>query len=70
MRARYRVFLAAALIAASFPVAAHHSTSFYAAEFVELEGELVRVDWINPHVRFVLRTTVSGGARKGAGGSP
>ena len=64
MRARYPVFLAAALIAASNPVVGHHSTSFYAAEFVELEGELVRVDWINPHVRFVLRTTDANGAEK------
>jgi hypothetical protein len=64
MRGRHRAFLAAALIAATCSAAAHHSTSFYAAEFVELEGELMRVDWINPHVRFVLRTTDSGGAEK------
>ena len=64
MRARYGALLAAALIAASYPVAAHHSTSFYAAVFVELEGELVRVDWINPHVRFVLRATDASGAEK------
>lgn len=56
--------LAVALIVASQPVAAHHSTSFYAEEFVELEGEFVRVDWINPHVRFVLRTIDADGAEK------
>jgi len=62
--AQHLAFLAAALIAASQPVAAHHSTAFYADEFVELEGEFVRVDWINPHVRFVLRTMDAGGAEK------
>ncbi|HXS79973.1 MAG TPA: DUF6152 family protein, partial [Gammaproteobacteria bacterium] len=62
--AQHLAFLAAALIAASQPVAAHHSTAFYADEFVELEGEFVRVDWINPHVRFVLRTTDAGGAER------
>lgn len=56
--------LVAALLAAAQPVAAHHSTSFYADDFVELEGELVRVDWINPHVRFVLRTERADGATK------
>jgi hypothetical protein len=64
MRARHLALPAAALLAASQPVAAHHSTSFYAAEFVELEGEFVRVDWINPHVRFVLRTTDADGSEK------
>jgi hypothetical protein len=47
---------AAALFVGARPAAAHHSTSFYTNEYVELEGELVRVDWVNPHVRFVLRT--------------
>ena len=61
---QFPAFLAAGLIAASQPVAAHHSTAFYADEFVELEGEFVRVDWINPHVRFVLRTTDAGGVEK------
>jgi hypothetical protein len=52
--------LAAALLGASLPVTAHHSTSFYAAEFVELEGEFTRIDWVNPHVRFVFRTVADG----------
>jgi len=56
--------MAAAWIASLQPAAAHHSTSFYADEFVELEGELVRVEWVNPHVRFVLRTTGADGAEK------
>jgi hypothetical protein len=65
MRTAARLVLAAAtLAAASQPAAAHHSTAFYADDFVELEGELVRVDWINPHVRFVLKTTSADGAEK------
>jgi hypothetical protein len=44
--------------------AAHHSTAFYAPETIELEGELVRVDWVNPHVRLVLETTERGGGAK------
>jgi hypothetical protein len=43
---------------------AHHSTAFYAQETIELEGELVRVDWVNPHVRLVLETIEPGGAEK------
>jgi hypothetical protein len=58
------VFVAAALLAGSSPAAAHHSTSFYASDFVELEGELVRIDWINPHVRFTLRTVGGDGAER------
>ena len=42
------------LAAAALPVssvAAHHSTAFYSPDTIELEGELVRLDWVNPHVR-------------------
>jgi uncharacterized protein DUF6152 len=56
--------LAAAWLACAPPAAAHHSTAFYTGELVELQGELVRIDWINPHVRFVLRTTAADGSEK------
>ncbi len=36
--------------------AAHHSTAYFSDEFTELEGELVGVDWRNPHVGFTLAT--------------
>jgi uncharacterized protein DUF6152 len=58
------ILAAAAVVLASQPAAAHHSTSFYADEFVTLEGEFVRVDWINPHTRFVLRTKDADGVEK------
>jgi hypothetical protein len=65
LRVRRHVALAAAaLLAAALPAAAHHSTAFYGDEYVVLEGEFVRVDWINPHVRFVLRTKNADGSEK------
>ena len=51
------VTLAAALLGATPAALAHHSTSFYSSEFVEIQGEIARIDWINPHVRMVLRAT-------------
>ena len=65
MRTSARIILiAAALLARAQPAVAHHSTAFYTNEFVELEGELVRVDWLNPHTRFVLRTVGPDGVEK------
>ncbi len=60
----HRPFLALAAALLLTPAAAHHSTAFYLPELVELEGELVRVDWVNPHVRLVLRTVQPGGGEK------
>ena len=34
----------------------HHSQSFYSDVFSQLEGDLVAVEWRNPHIRFTLRT--------------
>jgi hypothetical protein len=56
--------LLAGSVLACTPAAAHHSTAFYTNEFVELEGELVRIDWYNPHVRFVMRTVGPDGTEK------
>ena len=64
MRSTALSVFAVALLAGAVPATAHHSTAFYADDFVELEGELVRVDWINPHVRFVLKTIGADGAEK------
>jgi uncharacterized protein DUF6152 len=63
MRLPALVVVATAALTDLMPAVAHHSTAFYTSEFVELEGELVRVDWFNPHVRFALRTV-------GADGNP
>ena len=39
----------------STPLAAHHSTSFYGDEVVEIEGELAGLKWRNPHVTWQLK---------------
>ena len=57
------LLLSAAALASS-SAAAHHSTAFYSSDTIELEGELVRIDWVNPHVRMVLKTTQAGGGEK------
>ena len=50
------LMMAAALMAASLPLMAHHS---FAAEFdankqVKLSGTVTKVDWTNPHVWFYV----------------
>ena len=60
----YASFAAVTLLVCAQPAAAHHSTAFYTNDFVELEGEFVRIDWYNPHVRFELRTLGPDGAEK------
>lgn len=40
----------------------HHSQSFFVKEFSELQGELVSVEWRNPHIRFMLQITEGDGA--------
>lgn len=37
-------------------VSGHHSQAFFSDEFSQLEGELVEVEWRNPHIKFTLRT--------------
>ncbi len=40
---------------------AHHSRSHYSEEVRELEGELVAVHWVNPHVGFTVKVISQGG---------
>jgi Family of unknown function (DUF6152) len=50
--------LAALAIAGAPSLAlAHHSTAYFSHDFVELEGVITSVEWRNPHVAFMLRTT-------------
>lgn len=45
----------------SLPSFAHHSQSYFSKEFSEIEGEIIQLDWRNPHIRFnVLTTNASG----------
>jgi hypothetical protein len=43
------------------PLLAHHSRAFYTAELVEVAGELVDLDWRNPHSVFTIKSIDSGG---------
>lgn len=57
----------AAAAAAAFPPAtslAHHSVSSYSTDTIELEGEIVAIEWQNPHIRFTLRVVTAGGAEQ------
>jgi hypothetical protein len=38
---------------------AHHSRAEFVGDVVELEGELLEVQWLNPHPRFKVRLTES-----------
>jgi len=56
-----RTLFAVSLLSFATTVAAHHSRSHYADEVQELEGELVAVHWVNPHVGFTVNVTNSAG---------
>lgn len=47
--------LAFGMAVSSIVALGHHSQSFFSDEFSRLEGELVEVDWRNPHIKFTLR---------------
>ena len=47
--------------AISSPVVGHHSRSHFSRDWSELEGEIVEVHWVNPHIYFTLKTTGSDG---------
>jgi hypothetical protein len=60
----HRINLLAIVLGLSvMPVIAfgHHSQSFFSDVFSQLEGELLEVEWRNPHIRFTLRTENSEG---------
>lgn len=49
------------LLSAVSAVHAHHSTAFYTNETLELQGELVDIQWQNPHIKFALKTVSAAG---------
>jgi hypothetical protein len=57
-------FVSLVFLAFSVNLAAHHSTTFYGDETLELEGELVGVKWRNPHVTWQLKVTNSVGVEE------
>ena len=53
----------AAVILSSIPATAHHSNPLYfdMSRTITLEGEILRVEWINPHVLLFLQSTTDKG---------
>lgn len=49
-----RIILTVTLLAFAAAVSAHHSRSHYSNDILEIEGELVAVHWVNPHVGFTV----------------
>jgi Family of unknown function (DUF6152) len=45
----------------AIPASAHHSLAAYSNEKIELEGEIARIGWANPHVILELETTGNDG---------
>jgi len=56
-----RTFFAVSLLLIAATVVAHHSRSHYTDEVQELEGELIDVHWVNPHVGFTVDVTNEAG---------
>jgi len=47
------------LVAAAYPVAAHHSTTMFDREkFIVLEGTVKELHWTNPHVAIFIENAV------------
>jgi hypothetical protein len=46
------------LVAFTIPATAHHSNPFYfdMSKAITLEGEIVRLEWINPHILLYLQS--------------
>jgi hypothetical protein len=48
------------LVAAAYPVAAHHSTTMFDREkFIVLEGTVKELHWTNPHVAIFIENAVA-----------
>jgi len=51
-----RLLFGLALMCGLQPVSAHHSQAHFTKEFSEFTGELLAVDWRNPHIRLTLKS--------------
>lgn len=58
MRRAFATAVLAAVIASGIPAAAHHSNPLYfdMAKAITLQGEVLRVEWINPHILLFLQS--------------
>jgi hypothetical protein len=58
MRCTFGMAVLAVVIASAIPATAHHSNPLYfdMAKAITLEGEVLRVEWINPHILLFLQS--------------
>ena len=58
MRRAFGMAVLAVVIASGIPATAHHSNPLYfdMSKAITLEGEVLRVEWINPHVLLFLQS--------------
>jgi uncharacterized protein DUF6152 len=58
MRRRFGMAVLAVVIASGIPATAHHSNPLYfdMAKTITLEGEVLSVKWINPHILLFLQS--------------
>ncbi len=58
MRRAFGMAVLAVVIASGIPAIAHHSNPLYfdMTKAITLEGEVLRVEWINPHILLFLQS--------------
>ena len=58
MRRVFGMAVLAVVVASGIPATAHHSNPLYfdVSKAITLEGEVLRVEWINPHVLLILQS--------------
>ena len=63
MRRAFGMALLAVVIASGIPATAHHSNPLYfdMAKAITLQAEVLRVEWINPHVLLFLQSKDANG---------
>jgi len=57
-------FVATMLLAVPAIASAHHSVAYYGDEVIELAGEIVDVEWRNPHIRLTVEVVSDRGVRE------
>lgn len=63
MKVQLSIMIAAVLLAAVVPLAAHHSfaAEFDASKALRVTGALTKIEWTNPHTYFYLDVKEEGG---------
>ena len=63
MRRTFGTMVVAVVVASVIPATAHHSNPLYfdMSQAITLEGEVLRVEWINPHILVFLQSKTDKG---------